>query len=46
MKDKLMVIAKSKATWAFIGIVLGAVGVSIDPTVVTTIGCALVGGCS
>ena len=45
MKDKLIAIAKSKATWVFLGVVLGAMGVSVDPTVVTTIGCAIVGGC-
>lgn len=46
MKDKLLRIAKSKATWVFLGVVLGAMGVSIDPTVVSTIGCAIAGGCS
>ncbi len=44
-KDTVKTIFKSKATWAFIAVLLGSVGATIDPTIVTTVGCSLMGGC-
>jgi hypothetical protein len=42
---KLKAIPKSKAFWAVLALVLTSVGVTVDPTIVTTVGCSLVGGC-